>query len=472
MEEAESAFSCKICYQSYDDDSKKPYIISPCSHTICLECLKEILSLNCNCPFCKKEIKASIIEMKPNYELIDIIYKIKNTSNVARCYKCKELINKIYFTEKNSNVHFICKNCAKINPNNAQNTIEDSTAISLDELISNAENEVNYFQTELNSLLNKENLKNLAANMMTDYLKKTICDLLDQKKDILASFLESQDFNNFLEKYKKSLENILKSKDSSIKYLQANSAILKTTLKDLIIHNILNIKNLENDEILSQKIKNFNQNLQKEFNKNKLYLHGTLSTITNDIIYQANIALFNSLRECLRDDFCFLDKLVSFNVDTYNNMITNSNINNFQQNHIQGGFLFHQMQIKNQLKNLELKDEDTHPADLFIGMNSNIISPNQNNLISEAYVASVIGLRIDYHNLSKLKTVLEKQFGCKPSIIEKDDEYYGVQLYFKSSEHLDNFMFKKCHVFKVDDRVIKFYKKQNKVGNRFYVKYT
>jgi hypothetical protein len=113
MEEAESAFSCKICYSSYDDDMKKPYIISPCSHTICLECLKEILSLSCNCPFCKIDIKASLTEMKPNYELIDIIYKIKNTSNVAKCGKCKNLINSIYFIEKNSNVQFICKLCAK-----------------------------------------------------------------------------------------------------------------------------------------------------------------------------------------------------------------------------------------------------------------------------------------------------------------------------------------------------------------------
>jgi hypothetical protein len=462
--EAESAFSCKICYQSYDDDLKKPYIITPCSHTICLECLKEILMLTSNCPFCKKEIKASILEMKPNYELIDIIYKIKNTSNIARCAKCKELINAVYFTEKNSNVLFLCKYCAK--PSSKENS-DDNPPLALEELISNAENELNYFQTELNSLTNKENLKNIAATLMTDYLKKTISDLLDQKKDILASFLESNDFNNFLDKYKKSLDNILKSKDSSIKYLRANSAILKNTLKDLMIHNILNIKNLENDEILSQKIKNFNQNLTKEFNKNKLYLHSTLSTITNDIVYQANIALFNSLRECLRDDFCLLDRLVSFNVDTYNSMLTNSNINNFQQNHIQGGFLFHQMQMKNQLK-------DEEGSELYNGLNkmtlSNpVISPNN----SESLVASIVGLRTDCHsNLNKLKILLEKQFNCTPSIIEKDDEYYGVQLHFKTSDHLENFMSKKCHVFKVDEKLIKLHKKQNKAGNRFYVKYT
>lgn len=463
MEEAESAFSCKICYQSYDDDLKKPFIISPCSHTICLECLKEILMLTCTCPFCKKEIKASICEMKPNYELIDIIYKIKNTNNIARCSKCKDLINAIYFSEKNSNVQFICKHCAKTSAENLQTSSEETPIISLDELLKNSENELNSLQTELNFVINKENLKNMASSMMSDFLKKTLCDLIDQKKDILASFLESQDFNNLIDKYRKSLENILKSKDSSIKYLQANSAILKNTLKDQMIHNILNIKTMENDEILSQKIKNFNQNLQKEFNKNKLYLHGILSTITNDIIYQANIALFNSLRECLRDDFSLLDKLVSFNADSYNNMIT-TNINNFQQNHLQGSFLFQQMQMKNKLKNLNIEEED--PAEV------SITSQNSNGLISEAYVASIIGLRIEYHtNLNKLKTVLEKQFNCKASLIEKDDEYYGVQLYFKSSENLENFMSKKSHIFKVDDKMVRLTKKPNKVGNRFYVKY-
>jgi hypothetical protein len=454
MEEAESAFSCKICYQSYDDDLKKPYIISPCSHTICLECLKEILTLSCNCPFCKKEIKASVLEMKPNYELIDIIYKIKNTSNIAKCTKCKDLINSIYFAEKNTNVQFICKHCAK------NGEIVEENTMSLEELIKNSENELESYQTELNFNINKENLKNVASNLMTDYLKKTICDLIDQKKDILASFLETPDFNNLIEKYRKSLENILKSKDNSIKYLQANSTILKSTLKDFMINNILNIKNMENDDILVQKIKNFNGNLQKEFNKNKLYLHGILSTITNDIIYQSNIALFNSIRECLRDDFSLLEKLTYATIDS---QFPNFNINNFQQNHIQSGTLYAQMQLRNKLKNIELDEEYSE----MIGMNS-----NSSSLVSEAYVASVIGLRIECHkNVSKLKIILEKQFNCRPSIIEKDEEYYGVQLYFKSSKNLEHFMDKKSHVFKMDEKTIKLYKKQNKVGNRFYVKY-
>lgn len=118
MDGAETAFSCKICYSVYDDYEKKPYIISPCSHTICIDCLREILEINSNCPFCKKEIKASINEMKPNYELIDIINTIRNSNNDTRCVKCSDVIDAIYFKEKNNNIQFLCKKCAKDDKNN------------------------------------------------------------------------------------------------------------------------------------------------------------------------------------------------------------------------------------------------------------------------------------------------------------------------------------------------------------------
>lgn len=115
MEGAETAFSCKICYTLYDDKIKKPYIINPCSHTICYTCLKEILESNPNpsCPFCVREIKVSIKEMKPNYELIDIILTIKSSNNDTKCIKCSDSVDTIYFKEKNNNIQFLCKKCAK-----------------------------------------------------------------------------------------------------------------------------------------------------------------------------------------------------------------------------------------------------------------------------------------------------------------------------------------------------------------------
>lgn len=118
MEGAETAFSCKICYSFYDDNEKKPYIIAPCSHTICIDCLKKLLDTNSNCPFCKKEIKASINEMKPNYELIDIINTIKNSNNDTRCANCSDILDNFFFKEKNNNIQFLCKKCGKKDKNN------------------------------------------------------------------------------------------------------------------------------------------------------------------------------------------------------------------------------------------------------------------------------------------------------------------------------------------------------------------
>ena len=118
MDGAETAFSCKICYSLYDDKIKKPYIISPCSHTICYDCLREIIESNPNCPFCKREIKAPITEMKPNYELIDIILTIKTSSIETKCVRCSDIIDTIYFKEKNNNIQFLCKRCARDDKNN------------------------------------------------------------------------------------------------------------------------------------------------------------------------------------------------------------------------------------------------------------------------------------------------------------------------------------------------------------------
>ena len=122
VDEQESPFICKICYSSYDDDNKKPVIMSPCSHTICKSCLSNILLLNKTCPFCKKEIKGDITEVKPNYELIDILHQIKTINNVIstiKCFYCKENTQKVNFIEeKNASINFICEACAKNSTDN------------------------------------------------------------------------------------------------------------------------------------------------------------------------------------------------------------------------------------------------------------------------------------------------------------------------------------------------------------------
>ena len=154
MDEPESPFICKICYSNYDDENKKPVIMTPCSHTICKSCLSNILLLNKTCPFCKKEIKGDISDIKPNYELVDIIYQLKtnNITNVIKCARCKQNVKTVYIEEKNSNINFLCVDCGLKEKN--------ENIIPLDDLLKNIGNDIEKYKNLLNYKINKDFIKN------------------------------------------------------------------------------------------------------------------------------------------------------------------------------------------------------------------------------------------------------------------------------------------------------------------------
>lgn len=229
----------------------------------------------------------------------------------------------------------------------------------MDDFITNSEKELIYFREILTHNLNKENLKKISRDVVVDYLKKTLCDLIDQKKDQLSSFLDSSDYFNYIHRYNKSLEKILSSRENSIKYLQSNSTSLKNTTKDQMIHNILNVKNQSNDVILNQKIKNFKENFHKEFSKNNFYIHNILSTIMNDVVYHSNIALMNSIKECLREDFGLLDKI--------SEPINLPGIQNFQNNGIQTSYLLTQNFMRNKNQAFESENGEKKPGHTALG---------------------------------------------------------------------------------------------------------
>ncbi len=189
----------------------------------------------------------------------------------------------------------------------------------------------------------------------------------------MSSFLDSSDYFNYIHRYNKSLEKILSSRENSIGYLQTNSTSLKNTTKDQVIRNILNVKNQSNDVILNQKIKNIKENFHKEFSKNNFYIHNILSTIMNDIVYHSNIALMNSIKECLREDFGLLDKI--------SEPINLPGIQNFQNNGIQTSYLLTQNFMKNKNKNFEQDD-----------LNKKIINSNLNSNSTNISNSSVINL--------------------------------------------------------------------------------
>ena len=62
---------CPICKNIYSTE-KKPYVLQPCGHGLCKDCIKDLREHDgedCKCPQCRE----IIIEEKPNYELIELI---------------------------------------------------------------------------------------------------------------------------------------------------------------------------------------------------------------------------------------------------------------------------------------------------------------------------------------------------------------------------------------------------------------
>ena len=81
-----------------------------------------------------------------------------------------------------------------------------------------------------------------------------------------------------IDTYRNSLENIINSKENSLKFIEQNLFNITPTIKDSIINNILNLNNANTNEKLNQKLNFFEQTIEKEFCKNKLYLQSILQT--------------------------------------------------------------------------------------------------------------------------------------------------------------------------------------------------
>lgn len=59
--------SCNVCYSKFDHSKHKPYFLSNCPHTFCVDCLKRLE--NKSCPICNKAFK----EIHPNLSLLEFI---------------------------------------------------------------------------------------------------------------------------------------------------------------------------------------------------------------------------------------------------------------------------------------------------------------------------------------------------------------------------------------------------------------
>jgi hypothetical protein len=52
------SYDCSVCHDTYDVTRKKPYILTSCSHILCVSCMKCVQKLGENvCPICKSEFE-------------------------------------------------------------------------------------------------------------------------------------------------------------------------------------------------------------------------------------------------------------------------------------------------------------------------------------------------------------------------------------------------------------------------------
>jgi hypothetical protein len=178
-------FACIICFETYNDTSRKPMLLDACGHTLCLECTNKLTFKEC--PSCRKGFINKIV----NYGVIE-----------AQGSNTMLSLNRI-------NIGFGI----------------------VEQLLKNSESEIAKV-----GKINEKNVANLKIEL-DDYVEKQINQLKESKKKMLKEFetFESNQQNECKEMallIQKEVKNIqeAKKKVSSINDT-ANACIVNETLQ-------------------------------------------------------------------------------------------------------------------------------------------------------------------------------------------------------------------------------------------------
>lgn len=93
------SYDCSVCHDTHDVSRKKPIILTPCGHILCISCMKCVQKLGENlCPICKSEFEkassslASISESSNDYTLAQ--------SELLKIQSLREDFQKFYSDEQ------------------------------------------------------------------------------------------------------------------------------------------------------------------------------------------------------------------------------------------------------------------------------------------------------------------------------------------------------------------------------------
>ncbi|OCT84588.1 E3 ubiquitin-protein ligase RNF182 [Xenopus laevis] len=87
---------CKICYQRFNANSRKPKILD-CLHRVCARCLTKILNIGDGspcicCPFCRNETELQEDEVEGLPDDTNIICKLSEKNKAQCSSKCNEVV--------------------------------------------------------------------------------------------------------------------------------------------------------------------------------------------------------------------------------------------------------------------------------------------------------------------------------------------------------------------------------------------
>ncbi len=161
---------CKICLEPFDHSIRKPFSLSSCQHTYCLECIDKFHLNDNKCPLCREQIKGKFI----NIALLEVVpesnYDKLKATTLKSCIEINEIKNSLVNEEKLSMYEIKLKSIKE--------TISDETnkiinILRKNENILNDECDIIFNDIKANLNLNKFEIVESKVKIENDELSET-----------------------------------------------------------------------------------------------------------------------------------------------------------------------------------------------------------------------------------------------------------------------------------------------------------
>ena len=204
---------------------------------------------------------------------------------------------------------------------------------------------------------------------------------------------------------------------------------------------------------------------------NSLENIGNLTNILLNLDDKANRSIFSQNNLNGADEF-FGQSMIN------NNLINNVCLTIFSQgigDVISANQFENLKPIQENYTNSNDQNKNNHIKKSYKEVKAFIPKIHRHNIPKEEFVA-IIGLKRAIHkDKNKLNLILRQKFKQSKikdiSIIDKDPDFYGTQIFFENDDYLIEFMKQRSFLIPMDNVDVYFNIKPNKEGNRYYVTY-